>query len=257
VGWSYLGANPGWNTRTSLTAVVPLSRRYVTPRGRPLPGHSGTLIPDLGNGHGSRRGSRATHTTALVSGRCFGRKSALREPVGSGAALVKYARMTTVPARIVSIFIGLSICLCCSFACSLVAEPVSSGSMQPTFVLVPRWIPPGFTKNKSNMVMAVFPHAGTVQEGAHKVPYMFTLKLVNTARSEGLTLYAQARPLPLLGQEAKVGLREVAFRDEPGELSIASWNERGDFVSLAAVGVGRMQTVRFIEGLMEEPVSRK
>ena len=165
--------------------------------------------------------------------------------------------MRTMRARIVPIFLGLSICLCCSFANSLVAEPASSGNMQPTFVLVPHWFPPGFTKNKPEMGMAVYPHAGSLQEGAHKVPYMFTLKFVNTASSEGLTLYAQARPLPLLGQKAKVGLRQVSFRDEPGELTIASWNERGDFVSLAAVGVSRVQTVRFIEGLMEEPVPDK
>jgi hypothetical protein len=143
------------------------------------------------------------------------------------------------------------------------------------FVLLPSWLPPGFSASAGGWIkpvggLKIGDKAGvSVEYGAvgpeskpRVDPVLFTLNYYgyHNPESKNIRLTATRYGFAPKGSLETLGGRhvEVSSKFEPGYFggntnSSASWVEHGEYVDVMAQGISKAQLSRFVAGLKEHP----
>jgi hypothetical protein len=153
---------------------------------------------------------------------------------------------------------------------------LASASVHPTFVLLPTWLPPGFSAsgggwikpvgglkigNGGGVTTEILGPAGADSK-TRQNPTLFTLSYYgyHNPESKNIRLTATRYGFPPQGSLQTLGGRhaEVNSNFQPGYFggntdSSASWVEHGAYVVVMAQGITKAQLARFVAGLKEHP----
>lgn len=152
---------------------------------------------------------------------------------------------------------------------------LTSASTHSGFVLLPSWLPPGFSASAGGWIKPVgglktgskvgvsVEYGGVGPESKPRVdPVLFTLSYYgfHNPESKSIRLIATRYGDPPQGSLETLGGRhvEISSKFEPGYFggntnSSASWVEHGEYVSVMAQGITKAQLSRFVAGLKEHP----
>lgn len=151
---------------------------------------------------------------------------------------------------------------------------LTSLSAHPSFVLLPTWLPPGFSASGGNYVKPVgglkvgnkvgvsveTVRAGHTNPQPDPVPFTLRYYGYHNPESKNIWLIATRYGYGPRGRLQKLGGRHVALESRfvPGYFggntnSSAAWVEHGLFISVQAQGITKAQLARFVAGLKEHP----
>ncbi len=152
---------------------------------------------------------------------------------------------------------------------------LASASVHLGFVLLPSWLPPGFSASAGGWIKPVgglkignkagvsVEYGGVGPEAKPRVdPVLFTLSYYgyHNPESKNIRLTTTRYGYPPQGSLETLGGRhvEISSKFEPGYFggninSSASWVEHGTYVVVMAQGITKAQLARFVGGLKEHP----
>jgi len=141
-----------------------------------------------------------------------------------------------------------------------------------SFVLAPRWVPPGWTGATvyPGGGLTIYPRSRAETRGASSgtrshgsgslsTPPLFTLTYYDELNATNF-VYLNATPLTGKGWPPRRDVKVASQRQSGGTFAVtytfATWEERGDLVVVFANGLTSAQLTRFIDSLVEVPISR-